>query len=170
MSSRFNTYLRGFLGLLDAKVEGKAPAQFEDVVRSTLDAYPFLYAQQRRIQSDVTGAVAGSNFYAGGPLVVVPQDEIWLVECCYGFPSTLPGAADVQWCPAQRSLNSAGNQRVKLLAPAYIGAMGSSISDEHRSWWPTIGLPGDVFGAEVLNNTAYVGTMDINVDFVACKV
>jgi hypothetical protein len=79
-TSRFNTYLRGLLGLLDAKVQGKAPEQFDDTMRVTLGAEPFVYAQTRSTLTDATDAnitIPGRYIFNG---TLVPADEVWLVK------------------------------------------------------------------------------------------
>lgn len=90
MARPFNNYLRGFLSLLDAKVNGQAPAEFEQAVRATLGAEPFLQSQLAETWRANTAAISAVGFlpvttpWASEIPVpwIVPADENWLVHYC----------------------------------------------------------------------------------------
>lgn len=146
---RFNTYLRGLLGLLDAKVGGLAPQEFEDTVRGTLDLLPFFQAQRAVVLLGGTGAAGAEGFWPDvtGNLVV-PADEIWLVEhFCVQTSAKLALAGDVvQFQPAYQQRSTA----LGLLTTIILGQpMASATNDV----WPTniatgpfLLRPGDTAG------------------------
>lgn len=108
MAQPFNRYLRGWLGLLDAKVRGLAPAEFSEVVSPVLDAFPFLLAQTRETVADITAAPGAVGFFAGANgLLVPPADEIWLVEQFTWTTSAALAAADILlMAPALRQVSN----------------------------------------------------------------
>lgn len=167
----FNRHLRGWLGLLDAKTNGLAPSEFSNLLYPQLDAYPFIYSQQRIIRSGTTTAVTSFGFFPAAALTV-PADEVWRVEKVFGFVNTLLAAGEeVQWVPGTRSFNLAGNLRVTpLQITSNLTGATQGHTAEQVSTAPFVALPGDEFGASIQRRLVYAGTFDISVVYVPIKV
>lgn len=144
----FNRYLRGFLGMVDAKVGGVAPSTYEDAVRVGIDSWPFLYAQKRELVWGDCGTTASPGFQSGTAQVLVPQDEIWIVEwATAACPLGIPVGESLIISPAVQ-IRIAGFLTRELL----IGNQGVDFgaTDDKIPMTTTerryVGLPNDQFG------------------------
>lgn len=158
----FNVYLRGLLGLLDAKVGGKPPSEFEDTLRVVLDAQQFLVAQRQEVLLMTTAAYAtlGTKLDATG-LGVVPDSEIWLVHR-YSCKQTVVLAAAEFHCfhPTLQGRSTAGTNVTQALSNNFrISTVGDRPIVVAQA--PFIALPGDTLGVEATTVTT-VGTFTVN--------
>jgi hypothetical protein len=81
VSSRYNRFLKGWLGLLDAKVGGFTPTSSEDNLRPTLDTYPFFFSQVRELVTGGTGTISGAaEGFNPVATLLVPDNEVWFVH------------------------------------------------------------------------------------------
>ena len=170
MASRFNLYLRGWLGLLDAKVGGVAPQAYEDAVRGTLDAYPFAYAQQRLFKDgSVVVGPADEGFW---PVTgaQVPPGEIWLCEW-FSLQANMLAADTLEFVPAVQVRGTSGiPQTVTLADSTPTGGANGQINCS-VAIRPYIALPGDNFGVHVRQiSTAGTISVQLNLMYVACPV
>jgi len=150
MPRPFNTNLRGFLGLLDAKVQGRAPENFLENVQPTLDAFDFLYAARRRVLQIDCGlsSTAGEGFWPGlGGLSQVPQDELWYVDRITTFiNSPLLAAEELLYYPAVNYRTTLAFTGHTVLAQPRDRVSVAGDVPRNPSDRPYLGLPGDVFG------------------------
>lgn len=162
MASPFNIYLRGLLGLLDAKVGGQAPAAFEDAIRVSLDANRFLIAQKQEVLSMATAAynTLGTKLDAAG-LGVVPDSEIWFVHR-FVCKQTVVLAAGEFHCfqPTIFGRSTAGTNVTQGLAnnPRISTATDRPMVVAQEAF---VALPGDSLGVEATTVTT-AGTFTIN--------
>lgn len=170
MAARFNRFLKGWLGLLDAKVGGFTPTSTEDNVRATLSAYPFIYSQMREL---VTGGTGGISSAAEGfnpvATLVVPDNEIWLVEhATVTGPITAADEAVVAPAVQIRS-RSLGIKKDILLGPASVAPTVTfayqAAALQNRPFWAQ---PGDEFGvfAVLLD---YAGTIEFTLSMLIAR-
>lgn len=166
----FNRHLRGFLGLLDAKVQGQAPEQFEDAVRVVLDAWPFAFIQAREVafgSAAVTDLAEGYHPDGGGTLIV-PSNEVWIVQdYCIQTALALLAGETLRANPAYQSRSTTlGLQQVMVLGnDGQNVAAGAALSSCANR--PFIVGPGDNLGAWVNQVTT---AANIVVTFVAAFV
>jgi hypothetical protein len=149
VSSRFNTYLRGLLGMLDAKVEGKAPSSFEDTVRVTLDALPFFYAQKRVIVIDDTDSVVSASGWWPCTSLQVPPEEVWYIEhaaVSFGTAIPLPAGAVINASPAYQLRTGALGLLTEIALPTVPFAYGTNTVPQFASMRPFVLAPGDRLG------------------------
>lgn len=168
MASRFNLYLRGWLGLLDAKVGGVAPQGYEDNIRGTLDAYPFAYAQQRLFKDgSVVVGPADEGFW---PVHEVPAGEIWLCEW-FSLQANMLAADTLEICPAVFVRGTSGiPQTVTLADTTPTGGANGQITCS-VAIRPYIALPGDELGVHVRQiSTAGTISVQFNLLYVSCPV
>lgn len=157
----FNSYLRGWLGLLDAKVGGRAPDSYNESVQPTLDSYPFLFAQRRETLVDTTAAFGVVTGYQPFPNLVVPSDQIWLCEhigCDMG--TALLAAETMMFCPAFRSRAGGVLRVVHLANQSFLNTAG--FKPHSRNIAPFILAPGDDLGAYVDFNATAAAILTIS--------
>lgn len=152
--SRFNRYLRGWLGLLDGKVGGFTPAETLDQVRPTLDTYPFIHAQMRELVTGGTGGLAGgAEGFNPVATLLVPNDEIWFVEQATCVTEAGVAVAEHLCCApsVQVRSRSLGIPKDIILGQFVAPEWGSTFA--YRAFGisnrPYIALPGDQFGVYV---------------------
>lgn len=146
--ARFNRFLKGWLGLLDAKVGGFTPADTEDRVRPTLGTYPFLYAQVRELVTGGTGTIA-STAEGFNPVatLVVPDNEIWFVEHATVTGTILAGDEAIVAPSVQIRSRSLGIKKDILLGtPNAPGSVTFAHQPAAILTKTFIALPGDEFG------------------------
>lgn len=85
MAFRFDRYARGLLSLLDSKGQGRTPQLIEEAIRGGLDLTDFYAAAIREVITGTAGATAGAldkgwNPATNSGTLLVPQDELWLME------------------------------------------------------------------------------------------
>jgi len=160
MPRPFNTQLRGFLGVLAAKVQGQAPNEFEEAVRATLAVEPFLFSQLEETWRATT-AVSGVGAVGFQPLVnpwdaevpvpwLCPQDQIWRVS--YVSTSLIAAGATLQQCAVGIRFNRFVASAVvsAISDAAYPQSVGQYMSVYRKE--PLIMLPGDEVGGLILQN------------------
>jgi len=160
MPRPFNVQLRGFLGVLAAKVQGQAPNEFEEAVRATLSVEPFLFSQLEETWRAVT-AVSGIGSVGFQPLVtpwdseipvpwLCPQDQIWRVS--YVSTSLIAGGASAQQCAVGIRFNRfTGSAIVSAISDAAFPQNTGQYMSVYRKE-PLIMLPGDEIGGLILQN------------------
>jgi hypothetical protein len=150
--ARFNTYLRGWLGLLDAKVEGRAPEQFLDDVRGTLDTYPFLYSQRREFVTGATGNVLATltGWYTpNGTGLRCPSGEVWFVEnysVQVGVVTPLAAAQELRIVLGTQARQGTLGLFREVLIPTTEMLGIEADSPAWANLRPFVMLPGDEFG------------------------
>jgi len=170
---RFNTYLRGWLGLLQSQVEGRPPTEFESALRGTLDAYPFLYAERVTWFSLPTTGSANEGFFSATGLSV-PQDEIWLVEHMglrlangTGVNGVLAAAEEAGIACGVLAFNAITEHLVGEPSQVFLnGSMPVALASR-----PFVAIPGDNFGVRQWRSVTagnFVYTVDLRA--VRCKV
>lgn len=93
MPRPYNRYPEGLLGLLDAKVGGRTPAELGDTTIPTLELTPFLLQQAQESVNDLTAAIgAVGRFFGTNLSLVVPDNELWYVDAVMARPSAVLGA------------------------------------------------------------------------------
>lgn len=175
MARPFNTFLRGFLGVLDAKVSGISPQNFEESMRPVMDVYPFIYAQRRQIAAFTTAALVTTDEGFRGstttPDDIVPSDEVWLVaQHAYNTPLLL-AAEEFQATPAYKTRSNLGGftEDFMLNTPPPIALAGTRATCNATD--PYILLPGDQVGVWVQRIVTAVSiVVTFKVQFVICKV
>lgn len=168
--ARFNRFLKGWLGLLDAKVGGFTPSDTQDFIQGTLDTYRFLYAQQRELVTGGTGGIAGSaEGFNPVATLLVPQDEIWFVQHAT-VEGTVPAADEAVVAPSvQIRSRSLGILKDILLGPP---SFAPTVTFAYRATAlqsaPFIALPGDQFGvwAVMLD---FAGTIDFTMSMLIVR-
>lgn len=176
MSRPFNATLRGWLGLLEAKVAGQAPSVFEEAVRPVLSAWPHLYAEGREVIQAAAGGLtsAGEGFQpetGAAGILTVPQDQIWMVE-----HHTCSMAVDLAATEALILAAAYDGLRSGVGATSIfqVGPKDSFAQNERPcagNFRPYVALPGDRLGVFVHRVIATV-TIDINIaaTIVRCKI
>lgn len=163
---RFNRHFRGFLSLLDAKVGGLTPTNYEDAVRVTVDAAEFIFANTREVTAGNTGGLGtAAEGFAGdvAGTLTVPADEMWLVDNYTTRATAILGAAEeLVAVPAMSSrLTITGNLGFQVFANVlYPGTANFASSPSFHADRPFIALPGDVLGAWV-SRIVTAATIDI---------
>jgi len=171
---RYNALLRGILGALQAKVEGKSPNQLEESIRGVLDVYPFLLAGRREFLAggtDPTAAASGFFPDITGNLTPKPG-ELFLVEQFVAYRNTSLAANEyIAFSPAfvGRTV-PIGLLHYVMLAPPVgrfvAGDLGSSFAAR-----PFVLVPGDIPGAWVDAVNIAVGTeLALSMTFVRCEI
>ncbi len=154
MSSPFNTYLRGLLGLLDAKVGGRAPDRFEDALQLGLDAMPFILAQRREslLGTTATFTTVGMKFDAAA-IHLVPSDEVWYVDHYCGVQvGTLVAAEFLAYQPSIRTQATSGVSTTESTGDnPYVYGVGDRPAVTMQR--PLIAIPGDQLGMYVSRAT-----------------
>lgn len=177
-SARFNTYLRGLLGLLDAKVEGKAPSVFLDELRLTLNALPFLYAQRRTVLVGATDNVTlGGWWPSSGNAIRVPPGEVWYVEhanVIFGHSVPLVAGDHIAASPAYQTRTDVLGLLTEIaMENSVYGEFGGVTSPSFTASRPFLMLPGDVYGAWVNDCTpaaGNVGTGSLRLAYIPMSV
>lgn len=161
--ARFNRFLRGWLGLLDAKVGGFTPSDTAEFVQPGLDAFPFVYAQMREVVWGTASIVAaGEGFNSVGPLLLVPQDQIWLIQYASVHCTAVVDSADrLVIAPAVETTTHFGLPRhVVLGTPRMEVQVGLAHMPASTLDRPYIALPGDQLGIWVTLAGETVGLPD----------
>lgn len=171
MPARFNAHLRGLLGLLQAKVEGRTPDQFEQSLRGTFDSWPFLFANQAESLRLVT---VGSGVEGIFTQAAAPPGEIWLVEHCMwrlangtGANGTLAAAEELG---AAMTLMTSNGGFLHLLGDAGQVFLAGSIPVGYASR-PFVLMPGDTLGWQLWRAVTagnFVAWIDLR--FVRCAI
>jgi hypothetical protein len=172
MPARFNRYLRGWLGLLDAKVGGFTPTETSDLLQPQLDTFPFLYAQTRELVSGNTGAIsAAAEGFNPCPTLEVPSGEIWFVEYgCALIPLGVIAASHAAFAPAVQIRSTALGLPRELVLGDFTPEFTSSFAYfPHSKMGRYVGLPGDLFGiwCSLLDGA---GTFDIQLNLLMARV
>jgi hypothetical protein len=155
----FNRYIRGLLSQLDAKVEGRGPREFNEVLAPVLDVERLLNYGQAEQVFNTAALVSGVGFFSAG-LPGPDQTEIFLI-LDYGvvMTSALSTAGDIVYgCPAiERRPGTAANiqaigpiQRFVFPEGAILFATGGPwvmFPNEQLGWWAAQSVIG---GAEAM--------------------
>jgi len=175
---RFNTYLRGLLGLLNAKVEGRAPSEILDAISGNLDCYPFLFAQRREISTFSTAPIGSASegsvqWNAAVLNPVVPPGEIWLCErYTIWLNVVLPAGEEVTFSPTYLARSqSSGLITIVQVGPSSRALGLPTYMTMTSSEAPFVLLPGDepaIFVERIVSplTLALVGSLA----FVRCQI
>lgn len=155
MARPFNVQLKGFLGLLAAKVQGQAPAEFEPSLRTVLDANPFLTAELSEIWRATTDPVALGFLPAVTPwdaLIpvpwLVPQSEIWLIRYLAVTAIVANGSGNQVIAASVLYNRFAASGFVTAVTPPSLPTASGQFATTYRD--ELVALPGDQVGAMVL--------------------
>lgn len=176
MGIRFNRHLRGWLGLLDGKVGGLTPSDYEAVIRPTLDTWPHLFAQTREVLwGEVTGIAAGSEGWnpCSNTLLTVPQDEVWICEYISGYAELPVDTADrLVFGIAVETTTTLGLSRFLILSDPYMQQLGLEFSPSSTVQRRYIAMPGDEFGIWIAlaGETVGLPNVTITMHMTRCKV
>lgn len=172
MSSRFNRFLRGWLGFLDSKVGGFTPALAEDAVRPVLDVRPFAYAQARQFELGNTAVLAAgtTGFVSMTVPKIVPEGELWFVDNCSCTSNTLASGDRCIMSPAANIIASVGGIRQTLVL-GFPWLVATAAEDHFAAGVmqaPFVMLPGDELGIFV--SQIAVATPTVQLRWTVMKV
>lgn len=172
MSKPYNTYLRGLLGLLDAKVGGRSPDSFEDSIRLTLDSLQFMLAQRRETLFIATAAFSTTGFKTdAAAAAVVPSTEMWMFDnYAVNSGTALIAAEELLMYPAYRARSNAGVNTTQILGQMDRVALALDLPIS-TNWRPFILLPGDILGVYAQRAvTAATFTVNMMASFIRVSI
>ena len=171
---RFNAYLRGWLGLLDAKIDGRSPTEFEDALRGVLDAFPFVHAARREVQqggATITPAVPG--FYTDTTANLTPgPGEILLVDRMTVFSETpLAAATGLIISPGFTARTTPLGLFTRLLHSGFANRFTVGQCPYAVSTVPFVLVPGDIAGVWAAEATLPANyDLILSTSFVRCQI